>query len=340
MELLLSNYQPARFQNRTTQKVWIENLSKAEQIRIATGFISSDSLIELKKIVEVNEKPKIDMLIGMHYFDGFTQQQYDAALALNDTLQNKNRGAVYLSNAIKFHGKLYSFNTSNQCFGAIIGSSNLSSIVDSAYRTYETDCYFNGYEATTIDNSIQSLFSKLGKIITNIPDVKILNNNDLLENHYGVNKIQPQELTQIWASKTAIAFDIPMKIEAKSNLNVYFGKGRVNQRGFIMPRPWYEVEIIIPVSITRQPYFPVKKTFNVVTNDGWRFECKTTGDYGKNFRSSDDLLILGKWIKGKLEQSGALTMGNPVTENVLQKYGRSSLKLTATTDPSLWLMEF
>ena len=122
MELLLSNYQPAKFKNRTTQNVWLENLSKSEQIRIATGFISSASLIELKKIIEVN-KPRIEMLIGMHYFNGFTKQQYDSALALNKTLQEQNRGIVYLSDAVPFHGKLYSFCDTNQCFSAIMGSS-------------------------------------------------------------------------------------------------------------------------------------------------------------------------------------------------------------------------
>ncbi len=339
MELLLSNHQPAKFSNGTTPKVWLENLSKAEQIRIATGFISSASLIELKKMIEVNEKPRVDMLIGMHYFDGFTKQQYDCALALNNTLQEQNRGVVYLSNAVRFHGKLYSFCDTKHCFSAIVGSSNLSSLL-SPNKIYEADCFFEKDSAKTIDKSIQDLFGKLGKPITDFQIDRFVENNDLLENHYGVKKLTPTEHTQLWNTKTDVSFDIPMKTEAKSNLNVYFGKGRVNQRGFEMPRPWYEVEIIVPVTITRQPNYPVKRTFDVVTDDGWRFSCKTTGDYGKNLRSSDDLLVLGKWIKGKLEQKNTLTMGTPVTENVLSQYGKSAVKLSATNDPNLWLIEF
>jgi len=340
MELLLSNYPPAKFSNRTTQKVWLENLSRAEHVRIATGFISSDSLIDLKKIIEDNEKPSIEMLVGMHYFDGFTRQQYDSALSLNETLQNKKRGAIYLSNTVRFHGKLYSFNKNNQCFGAVVGSSNLSSLFNSAYRLYETDCFFEGDNAKTIDKTIQNLFGKLGKVITNFQINNFVGNNDLLENHYGVNRVSHEELTKILSTKTDVFFEIPMKVEAKSNLNCFFGKGRKDQRGFIMPRPWYEVEIIVPVSITRLPNYPAHRTFDVVTNDGWRFSCKTTGDYGKNLRSSDDLLILGKWIKGKLEQNGLLTMGTLVTEDVLSKYGKNKMKLTATTNPDLWLIEF
>ena len=339
MELLLSNYQPAKFSNRTTQKVWLENLSKAEQIRIATGFISSASLIELRKMVEVNKKPCIEMLIGMHYFDGFTKQQYDCALALNETLQEQNRGAIYLSNAMRFHGKLYSFNDTKQCFSAIVGSSNLNSLF-SAYKIYEADCFFEGDNAKTIDKSIQNLFGKLGKIITDFQIDSFIQNNDLLENHYGVNKISHEELTKILATKTDVSFDIPMKAEAKSNLNCFFGKGRVSPRGFEVPRPWYEVEIIVPVSITRLPDYPANRTFDVVTNDGWRFTCETNGQNSKNFRSQNDLTILGKWLKGKLEQSGALEMATPVTENVLLQYGKNTMKLSATADPNLWLIEF
>jgi hypothetical protein len=339
MELLLSGYQPAKFSNRTPSKVWLDNLSKAEQIRIATGYISSASLIELKKIVEVNEKPHIEMLIGMHYFDGFTKHQYSSAFELNKTLQERNRGTVYLSNAMRFHGKLYSFKDKEKCFGAMVGSSNLSSIIG-GYKIYEADCFLEGDNAELIDKSIQDLFGKIGKPITDFQINNFIKSNDLLKNHYGVNKVSHEELTKIFATRTGVTFDIPMKTEAKSNLNCFFGKGRVNQRGFEMPRPWYEVEIIVPVSITRLPNYPTNRTFDVVTNDGWRFTCDTNGQNSKNFRSQNDLTILGKWIKGKLEQNDSLELAAPVTESVLKNYGKSTIKLSATQDSNLWLIEF
>jgi len=76
MELLLSNFGRAKYPNHsTTRKVWDKNLAVADNIRIATGFISSDSLIELAKIIELNDKPNIELLIGMHFFSGFTKAQ-------------------------------------------------------------------------------------------------------------------------------------------------------------------------------------------------------------------------------------------------------------------------
>ena len=46
---------------------------------------------------------------------------------------------------------------------------------------------------------------------------------------------------------------------------------------------------------------PFKRVF---TDDGWKFRCKTSGDHAKNFRSEDNLEILGTWIKGRMEGFG------------------------------------
>jgi HKD family nuclease len=340
MELLYSNHAPAKISNRTARKIWEENISKADFLRIATGYISSDSLIELKKIIEDNERPKLDLLVGMHYFEGFSKQQYDSVISLNETLKQKDRGTVFLSNAIKFHGKLYSFIEQGNCIGAIVGSSNLSSILNSYCRLYEVDCYFSDSHANEIDLGIQKLISSLGTKFDDIPEIRTFIENDLLLDHYGVKKLTPEELASYRDKRTDTCFEIPVKTEPKSNLNIYFGKGRVTPRGFIMPRPWYEAELIVSTSITRLPNYPVNKSFEVITNDGWSFRCKTNGQNCKNFRSQNDLKILGKWIKGKLERSGKLKIGNPVTDEVLEAYGRKCIKLTATTDTQIWLLDF
>jgi len=78
----------------------------------------------------------------------------------------------------------------------------------------------------------------------------------------------------------------------------------------------------------------------VITDDGWQFQCKTSGDFSKNFRSENDLQILGKWIKGKLENSGALEVGDLVTEETLRQYGNDTITLRSTSLPNTWLLSF
>ena len=99
------------------------------------------------------------------------------------------------------------------------------------------------------------------------------------------------------------------------------------------------MEIIVPKLTTDQPDYPYCKTFKVFTDDGYSFLCKTSGTNSKNFRSSPDLKILGKWIKGRLENAGVLTAGFPVTDEVLEKYGRTSAKLVKIGNDA-WFLDF
>lgn len=342
MDLLLSNFGKAKYPNQpTTRKIWDKNIEIANNIKIATGFISSDSLIELARIIELNDKPDIELLIGMHYFSGFTRAQYDSAIALHNILQDRKRGAVYLSTSTMFHGKLYSFADSQKSYGALVGSSNLGSMVKSSSGLYEIDCYFeDDRNIKQINNTISNLFNDIGVKISDVTIDSFSRYNALLDNHYGVSKIYPEDLTGIWETRNDIEFDIPVKTEAKSNLNIFFGRGRVSPRGFEIPRPWYETEFIVPVSTTRLPNYPKDNILTVYTDDGWSFECSSQGQNAKNFRSLGDLQILGRWIKGKLELTGSLKIGQPVTNEVLSNYGNDTVKLIGTTKPNVWLLDF
>lgn len=342
MELILSHIEPAKISRHSQKDIWSSCLSKADSVKIATGYISADSVIELMKVVEVNSRPRIDLLIGMHYFDLFTKPQYQAVLALNDMLQSKNLGCVFLSNTRRYHGKMYSFLKTGNCFSAVVGSSNLASISGVSTALYEADCLFeDAIEVERIDTTITQLIEKLGTKFSDIEPITIFEQkNTLLENHYNVDKVTPEKYAVLLKDKTGLEFSIPTKTEAKSNLNVFFGKGRKNQKGLVMPRPWYEVELIVSKKITDDDCYPKGKIFTVVTDDMWSFKCYTNGDFSKNFRSYDDLKILGKWIKGRLELSGALQVGQPVTEKVLADYGNNKITLSATSDENVWLLSF
>ena len=76
---------------------------------------------------------------------------------------------------------------------------------------------------------------------------------------------------------------------------------------------------------------------------------RTSGDYGKNLRSKDDLTILGRWIKGRMEANGALKSGELLTSSSLGLYGRDTITLTQTSlyeeelengNLSVWFVDF
>jgi len=170
----------------------------------------------------------------------------------------------------------------------------------------------------------------------------------LLSDQIGVVKLQQPNLQEAKANFSNLSFQIPLKGDEsqRSGLNASFGEGRRNQQGFVIPRPWYEVELIVPKSITQLPGYPQADptgnggSCDVITDDGWEFKCKVSGDYSKNLRSEDDLKIMGKWLKGRLENAGVLKPGERVTDETLRNYGRSSITLTKLNNGNKWFLDF
>lgn len=349
MDFLFSNYPPAKTGNKTFVDTFYSLLPRTSKLDIAVGYVSADSLIELQKIIELNRNIRtLNLVIGMHYFDHFTKVQYDAAAHLNDFLMDNRMGGVRLVTAFRYHGKLYSYSNANGPFAGIVGSNNLSSIVDGGVRVYESSVLLNdAASARQLNGFICQLMQDAAKNIAELEIDTFNDDNALLEGHEFVEKVAPQDLATVMNAKTEVSFEIPIKTyeeSPQSNLNVFFGKGRESKNGLVKPRHWYEVELIVPSRITCKPGYPQSQTeeaiFTVITDDGWSFRCKVSGDYSKNFRSEGDLKILGKWLKGRLENAGALDVGKPVTAETLTKYGRSSFTLTQTTMPGIWFLDF
>lgn len=346
MNFLLSNYQPIKTQFPTFADAFYDLLPQTERLDIAVGYITADSLVELQKAVELNKVHKLNLIIGMHYFDLFTPVEYKTAIQLNQFLTDNNIGEVRLVTPFRFHGKLYAFHKKDQTIAGIIGSNNLSSVVDSRNGIYESSLLLREPNALQqLDSFISELKEKATACISDLQITQFKTANPLLEGQDFVEKATPEEIADCIAAKTDTVFEIPIKEEARSNLNVFFGKGReTKSTGVIKPRHWYEAEIIVSKTITSQPGYPKALTdsaiFDVVTDDGWKFKCKVSGDYSKNFRSEGDLRILGKWLKGRLENAGTLTVGEQVTQSVLKDYGRSTFSLTKTTIPNLWYLDF
>ena len=352
MEFLHSNFPPMKTDNKVFVDKFYELLPESSELDIAVGYVTSDSLIELQKLLELNNGiRKLLLIVGMHYFEKFTRNEYNAALALNEFLEASNRGEVRLVTPFRYHGKLYSYSNDQGAFAGIIGSNNLSSIIEGGTRMYESSVFINeSQSAKEMCDFIEKLKSTSTENISelNITDSREV--NPLLEGHEFVQKANEQTVRMCKYHLSKVSFDIPIKtydVSPQSNLNVFFGKGRESKStGLVKPRHWYEVEIIVPKEITSQPGYPQAKTddavFQVITDDGWSFQCKVSGTNSKNFRSEKDLKILGKWLKGRLENAGALKVGEPVTKETLEKYGRNSFKMTKVqyTGVNTWFLDF
>lgn len=344
MEFLFPNYPPLKTKYSNFYDTFFDLLSQAEETNIAVGYITADSIAELKNTLESNTLRKLNLTIGMHYFEQFTKLEYLAAMQLHKFLKDNGIGAVRLVTPFKFHGKLYSFADANKSVTGIIGSNNLSSIT-AGYRNYEASMLIKD-KATTkkLDDFIGRLNREAASPIDELEITEFRENRSPLENHEHVRRVSNSELAACLMQKTEVIFEVPIKAKPKSNLNVFFGKGRLSKNGLLKPRPWYEVEVIPGKKITSQPGYPQINTpdakFDVITDDGWKFRCLVSGDDGKNLRSEGDLKIIGKWLKGRLEQAGVLKVGELATKEMLEKYGRDKITMCKTKTPGLWFLDF
>lgn len=351
MELLVSNYQPIKTEHQKFNDKFSLLLLESKSVDIAVGYISEDSLEYLADFVHKHKGPECNLVIGMHYFDKFTYAQYAKALEVEKFFKDNQLGSIRLVTKFPFHGKVYSFKKNNGELISLIGSSNLDNInLHQPKIRYEFDLLVDDYLANQEINSfLKSLIDISPRLLD--PELEISQfkeTNDLLEGLAEVKKIVDNDfvsnIKNSIISKKLIK--IPLKTfekAPKSNINACFGKGRKSKNGIIRDRPWYEVELIVTPKSTRElNWYPKGKenVITVITDDGYRFKCKTSGESNKNFRSKGDLKILGKWLKGRLENAGCLKAGQPITSDTLKKYGRDIIFLWPTKRDDIWFMDF
>lgn len=344
MKILSSNLPPLNLGGNSYSYEFIDKFFAATAVTMVVAYVSGDSVVELDSLIGNHAKLKaFDLIVGMAKFDGLYQSQMDALSRLQSNLETRALGNVHFSTALPIHAKISLFEDGEgNPQASILGSSNLTGLIKD-FRQFEIDALIDDTETLEDVSRLIGEIKRRSCIEFNLSkaQVRTIENPNLVLS--GVPNVKQVDSAQLRNKLTKISFDLEVKTEPKSNLNIYFGEGR-RQSGKVIPRPWYEVEIIVGVAITRLPGYPQAGTseaeFDVVTDDGWRFPCQIQGQNSKNFRSKDDLRTLGKWIKERLQNAGALTIGDPVTDQTLISYGRNSLKFTKIDEPNLWYLDF
>ena len=315
-------------------------INEAAEFNIATGYISSEALVELRRIVAIrNNDISINLFVGMNYLEGFTKLQYNTLKNLSTFFMAENAGQVLVSPSALYHGKMYSFtDAAGKCLGAFVGSSNLASFLGTSQNHIESDVFFRGAEAEVINRNLKNVMLSLGQDFYNMDPITdfLPAEKVLLKGLDHVKKLSSEEFHNALTTVNGPVVEIPLKTEKKSNLNTYFGAGKI--KGKYSPRSWYEVEIIMSKTLENRDLLPENGPFKVLTPEGYMFECERQGDYSKNFRSCHDLRILGKWIKGQMENEGVIQCGQLVTQDTLDAFRKSKLVLKKSSE-DFWYIE-
>ncbi len=315
-------------------------LSSSEAVKIASGYIAlqtidaySNTMIDIAK-----QHGNVQILVGMAFYEGMTNKQYESCLKLHEQLSCFNNSGIHVAHGRRFHGKVYTFQNKNE-EKIFVGSSNFSP--SGLYGNIEcTIEVIEAYQKNYIQLFLNDLFKNHSKTI----DQVVINTGK--RKPINISTLQtftnlPKHTLSIDRTLPHIFLDLDRIAEkSSSNLNVYFGKGRLNRvSNKITPRPWYEIEIISSLeTISSSPNYPIGN-FDAYTDDGIIIPMRTQGDYFKNLRSRKSLQLFGIWLKGKLEKSGVLNKYQPVTTDTLKEYGNSQLKLYKI-DSGKYFMEF
>lgn len=314
----------------------------SNNVTIASGYVSLDVVNKFYSSFErvIKKGGQARLLVGMAFYEGLTSHKLTALTRLSTKLEQAGNGSgVFVSYNGKYHGKTYLFEGSNGK-NYYVGSSNFSrsGLLENLECTalisdQETQAKIQSYIDFLFmpENAVSILKAEIVvpgtseykkrislETLDDLPkhDIKIVDISELPRIDYPLSRIVDKE---------------------KSNLNVYFGKGRLNTTtGKILARPWYEVELIANREITSNPLYP-KGDFTSYTDDDYIMPMKTSGDYFKNIRSRGNLSLLGQWIKGKLQKSGALIPLTPVTRDTLDAYGNDTIQLYKMSDNNYYM---
>ncbi len=319
-----------------------KEFSLAKNVVVASGYASLDVIEAFRQnFLSIAERGgSSQLLLGMAFYEGLSQKKLDAVTSLNNELRvlSKTSG-VYVTNGRRYHGKVYYFDRDDSEH-VYVGSSNFSSSGTSGNIECTIPVLIESQRKQLIDflTDLCSPFYSLtiDKVEITVPGKKNIILNKVQNQWDSIKSYDPSSID----FSTLPKFIFPLERVAsmsKSNLNVYFGKGRLNtSTGKILPRPWYEIELIASNELNSSMNYP-KGRFTAYTDDGFIIPMKTQGDNYKNIRSVDSLQIFGIWLKGKLERKGVLKRYQPVTLDTLREYGSSDLIFYKIKDDEYFL---
>ena len=312
-------------------------LSVANDVYIAAGYFGKSEVDRhtATLIEKVKQGGSVQLILGLANAEGISQTLNDTLVQLHQSLRKYSANSGVFVSESRYHGKLYIAKGSAQN-SVLIGSSNFS---------------FAGFEGN-IELNINSKESTIaGQAFVFF--INILRQSHAIDMCHVPIKSPRASLVGIQNTPRAVVkkpnrspdFEIPIRIQPHSSINLFLSRGRVNSKtGFYTPRPFFEVELTLPQELWVAPLTkfvpnvtgPVSYIANCDTGETFEVKFKrksnskldqrglhsTGGDFMSSPREQ-----LGRYIKGKLIRSGFLSYGEPVTSDTLTDYGNDHLNI-------------
>lgn len=224
----------------------LSNFKKSKSIRIASGYIGIDVFKKteslLRKVVESGGV--VTLIFGLGYWEGISPKLEPMLRDFHNYVNEINsKSGVYFCQKVKYHGKMYLFENTNEKW-LTVGSSNFSPTGTGKY--HEANVKINDSQTFL---EFEDYFQRL--LLNNAKPINLLifpSRKDELTTKAKYDKIEiPKNFREL-----PILFKLKIKVTDKSHVNLFAGKGRPDSKpGLYIKRPWYEVEIGIPIKEVR-----------------------------------------------------------------------------------------
>ena len=103
MKILYSDILPLTLEDgkQTITDCFNELAASSDSLKIAVGYISNASLLELDSLVEKHNISHITLTIGMYYIEGMPEKSYHTAVNINEKWKKAGIGEIRIVRALR-----------------------------------------------------------------------------------------------------------------------------------------------------------------------------------------------------------------------------------------------
>ena len=267
---------------------------------------------------------RVRVIAGMAFKENLAQNTFRTWKEIDDSLRDSDTSSGIYSFRKPIHSKVYiTYDDELIPNKTFVGSSNFN------FSTKYMECTVEIEPRDEINNFVNGLF--VNEYILDFRDVPTKGSRRDPFSNSRERELQRSnrivDRNNLTLSETVNLREICLRNPIAS-LNLYHSAGR-KQNGKWTPRPWYEVEITLG-----RNYPDLPRDFTAITDDGYQIDMqrRSGGRRGeahlgiKDLTSKGDRTIFGRWIKGKLEESGALCTGDVIDSKTFDSYGEDKLR--------------
>jgi hypothetical protein len=315
-------------------------ITNSDSVDIISGYVSASTASNFgHHLINVAKKGgRVRILIGMAGVEGLAKNTHDAWTSINNELRRFDSDSGVFAYSTKIHAKLYVFHNQDKS-KMYTGSQNFN------FSSGNMELMVEGELHPQVKEQMDYLFSDIKNLLPiSAVRVKGITKEDIGRtkriasiSHHNL-KLNPREMELIESINLR---DISEKNPIGS-LNLYHGRGRLNtSTGVYSPRPWYEVELTLGI----HRYLGLPRDFTAYTDDGMVIEMqrRSGGPSGrpelgiKDLTSKGNRQLFGEWIKGKMERSGALALGDIVDGSTFDLFGYDHLEFYKISEKDFFM---